>query len=196
MDLILASGSRWRKQLLESAGIRCDAIAPNVDEHEIVGDDPVDTARARALAKARDVAQNAPLGSLVLGADQVVHLDGTPLGKPGDGGAHLAMLRLLRGRTHDLVTAVAMVRGGPEVAVVRCFHERTKLCMRGDLSDDELQAYVASGEARGCGGGYMIEARGQQLFEEVRGDWTNVVGLPLFRLVTELRTLGWRPDFA
>ena len=101
------------------------------------------------------------------------------------------MLFALRGRTHDLVTAVALVGRHEE----RCFEEHTRLTMRSDLGDDELCAYADCREALGCGGGYMIEARGLQLFERVDGDWTNVVGLPLFRLVTELRSFGWRPDF-
>ena len=195
VELVLASGSVWRRKLLTGAGIPCRSIAPNVNEKAIIGPSPVATARARALAKARAVA--GPLGAQcrVIGADQVVHLEGCILGKPSDRGAHLSMLEELRGRQHELITAVALVRGGHADRDERCFEVRTLLTMRGDLRDDELRAYVASGEASGCGGGYMIEALGAQLFETVEGDWNNVVGLPLFRLISELRGLGWRPSF-
>lgn len=195
MELVLASGSKWRRSLLETAGIQCRAIAPNVDESAIVGESPADVARARALAKARAVASTIAAGSLVIGADQVVHLDGWILGKPRDPQAHLAMLRALRGRGHLLVTAVALAESGVPAGGERCFEVQTRLHMRADLGDDELSAYVACGEAAGCGGGYMVEALGSQLFAAVEGDWNNVVGLPLFPLVTELRALGWRPDF-
>ncbi len=195
MELVLASGSVWRKGLLEAAGIPCLAVAPDVDEDAIIADTPAAVARARALAKARAVLPVAAPGSLVLGADQVVHLDGGILGKPVDGGAHLDMLRRLRGRTHELITAVALLRRSSGGAVERIFDVRTTLRMRSDLGDDELAAYVATGEASGCGGGYMIESLGAQLFAEVQGDWNNVVGLPLFPLISELRALGWRPRF-
>jgi septum formation protein len=195
VELVLASGSVWRWKLLTAAGIPCRPIAPNVNEKAIIEATPAATARARAGAKARAVAEGLGAECLVIGADQVVHLEGCILGKPPDRGAHLSMLMELRGRQHELVTAVSLVRAGPEVGEGRDFDVRTRLTMRGDLSDDELRAYVACGEASGCGGGYMIEALGAQLFEAVDGDWNNVVGLPLFRLISELRGLGWRPRF-
>lgn len=195
MDLVLASGSVWRKALLVGAGIPCRSVASDVDEEAIVGDSPSSIARARALAKARRVAAGSRPGEVVLGADQVVHLGGSILGKPRDREAHLAMLASLRGCTHELVTSVALIPHGTEPGWERCFEVATTLTMRPELSDAELAAYVDCGEAAGCGGGYMIEAMGAQLFTSVQGDWYNVVGLPLFRLITELRDLGWTPSF-
>ncbi len=195
LELVLASGSVWRMRMLLAAGMPCRAVSPKINEKAINEGAPVETARARALAKARAVAALEGSGSLVIGADQVVHLEGRMLGKPRDPGAHLAMLQQLRGRQHELVTAVALVPGSFVGGEGRCFEVRTLLAMRADLGDAELRAYVATGEASGCGGGYMIEAMGAQLFEGVEGDWNNVVGLPLFRLITELRCLGWRPSF-
>jgi septum formation protein len=196
MELVLASSSRWRLAMLERAGIRCSAVAPAVDEHAIFADSPRQVAEARARAKAEEVQARLGPGPLIIGADQVVHLGGVVLGKPKDDGAHMDMLVRMRGRRHELVTAVAL-RGGPEDAPVRRdFEVVTLLQLRADLSDEELAAYVATGEARGCGGGYMIESLGAQLFERVEGDFNNVLGLPLFRLIGELRALGWRPDFA
>ena len=196
MKLVLASGSAWRLDLLRAAGIPCVAIPPALREQDVTALDPVDLACARALAKARDVAARCAPDCWVIGADQVVHLGGQVFGKPADEEEHLAMLRRLRGRTHQLATGVAILAGGAGApSEERCLCEITRLTMRADLTDDELRAYVACGEARACGGGYMVERRGIQLFEQIDGDWTNVVGLPIVRLVSELRTLGWRASF-
>lgn len=251
MKLVLASGSAWRLELMHAAGIPCTAVPPAIREHDVAALDPVDLASTRALAKARDVGRRCGADCWVIGADQVVHLGGEVFGKPADDAEHLAMLRRLRGRTHQLVTGVALVvgalaasRGDPRAALSRggtasdgssdvalgqlrpagdpraalsrggtasdgsndvalgrlcpaerCLCEITRLTMRADITDEELRAYVACGEARACGGGYMVERRGIQLFEQIDGDWTNVVGLPIIRLVGELRSLGWRPTF-
>jgi septum formation protein len=193
MDLILASTSPWRATLLADAGIPCTTEDPQVDEARIRGGDPIETARWRAAAKAMAVAGRRGQGSLVIGADQIVHLDGRALSKPRDAADHRDMLRAMRGRTHDLVTAVCLARGTEGGAeAVEAFEERSRLAMRGALSDGEIDAYVALGEARSCGGGYRVDGVGLQLFERVEGDWTNVVGLPVPRLLTALRRVGWR----
>ncbi len=195
LEIVLASGSVWRRGLLEAVGIPCEAIAPVVDEDAITADSPREVARARALAKALAVAPGVREDRLIIGADQVVHLEGRILGKPCDRGEHLSMLQRLRGQRHELITAVALVARAPSGSVLRRFEVVTSLEMRADLSDEELAAYVANGEAAGCGGGYMVESQGAQLFAAVEGDWNNVVGLPVFELITALRELGWRPAF-
>lgn len=185
--LVLASTSRWRAQLLEDAGIPCRALAPGVDEAAITAGSATALAAARAAAKAEAVAPLAP-EAVVLGADQVAHLDGEAFGKPADAADWLARLRALRGRTHTLSTAVCLLGGG--LRQERVVHSRVRF--RADLADAELQAYVALGEAAGCAGGYMVERRGAWLIEAVEGDWTNVVGLPIFAVVEALRARGWR----
>ncbi len=189
--LVLASTSRWRLRMLEDAGLRCEAVAPVVDESTVHGADPVATAHLRARAKAVDVAARRP-GRLVVGADQVLWLPGEAeaIGKPPDDERWRARLRQLRGREHQLTTAVALA--GPEPGRVESFEETTGVRMRGDPSDAELAAYVAHGEARGCAGGYMVEGRGAWLVEALRGDWSNVVGLPVLSLIGHLRARGWR----
>jgi septum formation protein len=188
--VVLASGSRWRRGLLADAGIPCDAVAPDVDEGLILGESPVVTARLRARAKASAVAAGHP-GALVVGADQVVHLDGERFDKPVDAADQLRMLRALRGRTHDLTTAVCCVGPG---AASTAFEVTSRVRFRADVTDTELDAYVATGEAAGCAGGYMVERRGAWLVAAVDGDWTNVVGLPVFALIDHLRGRGWRLD--
>jgi septum formation protein len=187
VELVLASTSRWRRDLLSAAGLTVRAVDPGVDEASIVGEDPVETARLRAAEKARRVAEKYP-DAVVIGADQVIHIDGERLGKPKSASDHVAQLRRLRGRIHQLTTAVALADGdGIEV-----FHVDTEVRFRADLTDDEIAAYVASGEARGCAGGYMVERRGAWLVESLNGDWSNVVGLPVLHLIARLRARGFR----
>ncbi|HCH64239.1 MAG TPA: hypothetical protein DFR83_15655 [Deltaproteobacteria bacterium] len=164
------------------------AVASGVNESEITGDSPRDVARNRAGAKALAVARQFP-DALVIGADQVVHLDDEPIGKPRSAADWMQRLRAFRGRTHLLTTAVALVGGGvPE----EHFSVDSRVRFRADVSDEELAAYIAHGEAQGCAGGYMVEQRGVWLIEAIDGDWTNVVGMPIFHLVGRLRCRGFR----
>lgn len=185
--IILASSSTWRRSLMADAGLDCEARSPGVDEELIVGPDAIATARARASAKAQAVADDA-LDALVIGADQVIHLDGESIGKPRNDQDWRAKLDRLRGRTHQLTTAVALVEAGE----TEVFHVTSDVRFRSDLSDAELNAYISTGEARGCAGGYMVERRGAWLVESVSGDWLNVIGLPVLQLISRLRSRGWR----
>ena len=185
--LLLASTSPWRQSLLRDAGIPCEAVSPAVDEDAVTAPDPVALAVARATAKALAVARRSP-GALVVGADQVAHLDGIAFGKPRDREDWITRLSALRGRAHLLSTGVALAEGEE----VECFVVTSAVRFRADLSDDELLAYVELGEARGCAGGYQVERRGAWLVEAVDGDWWNVIGLPLLPLIGRLRARGWR----
>ena len=207
--IVLASTSPWRRHLLEEAGLSCLGVAPEVDESAIRGAHPVETARARARAKARAVAHRHPQ-QLVLGADQVLWLSasadagdgegqaeagGETIGKPRDDADWLDRLRALRGRSHMLTTAVALV-APPELGGDEELEVTTRVRLRSDLEEEDLRAYVAWGEARGCAGGYMVERRGAWLVESCDGDWHNVIGLPVLPLIGRLRARGWRlhPD--
>ena len=185
--LILASTSQWRRQLLEAAGIEAECIASGVDEDSILGKTPEETAVLRAEAKAMAVARQRP-GVLILGADQVIHLDGEAIGKPPSDAVWRERLKAMRGRPHALTTAIALWDGqGLQREAVT-----TMVQFRHDITDEELDAYIACGEARGCAGGYMVERRGAWLVESIDGDWLNVVGLPVLKVVSMLRARGWR----
>lgn len=188
--LVLASTSRWRQQLLLDAGVPVALVAPPADESAVQDADPVRLARARARLKAESVAALRP-DAWVIGADQVAHLDGEAFGKPLDPDDHRARLRALRGRTHVLTTGVCVVVAGRLVE----FTEDTHIRFRAGLTDAELDAYVATGEGSACAGGYRAEALGAQLIAEVQGDWANVIGLPVYPLISVLRANGWRPTF-
>ena len=184
--LILASTSPWRRQILENCGIKVHAIPSNVDESRCVARDPVVHAATLARWKAEAVAQNAGNG-VVLGADQVMWDGEQVFGKPKDADDHFSMLCAMRGQDHWLVTAFCIING----ARVEEGVSRTRLRVRHDLSDSEIRAYVATEEGRYCAGGYAIERHGGWLFEETEGDWFNIVGLPLFDVLSYLRRMGW-----
>ncbi len=187
--IVLASTSPARLALLRNAGIACVGHTPLVEESTIQHPDPARLAGLRATAKARSI--DVP-GACVIGADQVAWMGAEAFGKPRDPDDHRARLRALRGRVHTLTTSVVLHFQGNELSV----RADSRLHFRADLTDEELDAYVATGEGAGCAGGYAAEGLGGQMIREIEGDFLNVLGLPLFPVITALRTLGWRPAFA
>jgi septum formation protein len=173
--LILASASPQRRAILEQLGVPFEVCPADVEE-ETAGDP-----RAVALENARRKALAVP-GGLVLGADTDVALDGEVLGKPRDAAHARELLARLAGRRHEVVGGIALAEGGSLVAsdiVVTVVEFRA-------LDDAALDWYVATGEWEGRAGGYAIQGRGAALVAGVYGDYLNVVGLPVARLL-ELR---------
>ena len=147
----------------------------DVEVDELETGPPEQVARDNAIAKALAGAQLAGPGEQVIGVDTVVALDGAIWGKPADEEAASATLAALGGRTHDVVSGVAVVgdEGAPRTAV-----EVTRVTFH-DLDDAAIGWYLASGEWRGRAGGYAIQGRGGALVRRVEGDYLNVVGLPV-----------------
>lgn len=188
--LILASTSRYRRALLQRLGLPFQVDSPRCDEE--VGDerDPVHIVRELSLRKARSVAGRHP-GAVVIGSDQVLALDGTILTKPGTAERARAQLARLSGRTHRLVTGLALIdcRDGAE----HVDHEDYRLTFR-TLGDAEIARYVELDQPLDCAGSYKLESRGIWLVERLDGeDDSSIVGLPLLRLTRVLRTLGISP---
>jgi septum formation protein len=189
LPLVLASTSPYRRQLLERLGVPFDQAAPGVDESSQTSADttPMTIAQTLARAKAEAVAAQRP-GAVVIGSDQVASIDGAILGKPGTAAAAADQLRRLRGRGHELITAVAIAHPGGMAEFV----DVTRLWMR-DLDDGEIDRYVAADQPLDCAGSYKIERLGVALFAAVEcEDQTAITGLPLLRLSAELRQLGYR----
>lgn len=180
--LTLASSSPRRRQLLEMLGIPLRVVAPNVPEVRRVVETPVDYVERLAREKALSVS-----GELVLGADTTVVIRDEILEKPADGADALRMLRKLQGRTHQVVTSVALVAD----ETVRQATDVTNVVFR-RLSDPFLEAYVATGEPMDKAGAYGIQGYGAALVERIDGDFFSVMGLPL-RLVLELLELAGHP---
>lgn len=185
--IYLASSSVWRASILKNAGIDVYILPPDVDEYSIVADHPIQTAKLRAIAKGESVIEQCGDHDILISADQVVYLGTKIYDKPKTQEEWFARLCRFRGTGHDLTTAVSLFHRGKRIDIL----EHTKVWFRADISDQELRAYITDGEARGCAGGYMVEQKGAWLIERVQGDWLNVVGLPLFAILTELRGLGF-----
>jgi len=179
--LVLASASPRRAELLQQVGIAFEVRVSQVAEDgDVPGAEPAEVAELHARQKALDVAAGAPL-RLVLGADTVVVLDGRVLGKPRDEDEARAMLRALSGRTHEVITGVALaLLRGADPELIAQDHVRTQVTFR-ELSEAEIEAYVMSGEPMDKAGAYGIQGRGALLVEEIKGCYSNVVGLPLSR---------------
>lgn len=193
--LIVASRSKARRALLEAAAIPVEAIPADIDERAIAGDGkggpshaPSDTALLLAREKALAISRARP-GRIVLGADQTLALGDTQLHKPDGRAGAAAQLRMLRGRSHALHSAVTVVRGeevlfghvGIATLTVRSF------------SEDFLNRYldVAGEDVLHSVGAYQLEGKGSHLFERVEGDYFTVLGLPLLPLLGFFRLQGW-----
>lgn len=180
--LILASGSPRRRELLQMLGIPFEVRPSHIPEAPEPGEAPVAYAERLAREKARSVP-----GALVLGADTTVLLDGHLLEKPADAADALRMLRTLQGRTHEVITSVALAHHG----TVDQATDITRVTFR-PADDAYLRAYIATGEPMDKAGAYGIQGYGAALVERIEGDFFGVMGLPL-RLVLGLLARAGAP---
>lgn len=188
--LVLASTSKYRRALLDAAGVAHVAVAPTfVEDYDgsLAPLSPGELALAFARGKAECLAADHP-DALIVGADQVPAVDARVLGKPGTREAAVAQLLALQGRTHSLHTAVAV--HDPRAGITRARLVTHEMTMR-SLTRAQAEAYVEHDAPLDCAGAYRVEARGALLFESMRGDdHTAIVGLPLTALAAILRELG------
>lgn len=190
VDVILASRSPRRRELLTLIGIRHDVRPADIDESLRAGEQPVPHAERLAREKAHRLSARHP-DAVVIAADTIVVLDGTILGKPADASEARATLAQLSGRTHTVHTAIAVARGGRTESAV----ESVAVTFR-TLSAAEIAEYVATDEPLDKAGAYGIQGFGATIVERIEGDYFSVMGLGLRRLVALLEQLGLRYDFA
>jgi len=185
MRLILASASPRRLALLAQIGVVPDAVMPaDIDETPRKGELPIPYARRLAAAKAAAIAEP---GALILAADTVVAAGRRILPKAETEAEARAALALLSGRRHRVHSAVTLIDGEG-----RARHRlATAIVAFKPLSEDELAAYLASGEWQGKAGGYAIQGRAEALIRRLSGSWSNVVGLPLYETRALLRAAGY-----
>ena len=187
--LVLASASPARRALLKAAGIDADVLVSGVDESAVEADDAYTMSLALARMKARTVAaqMQAEPGVLILGCDSVLAFDGEILGKPADADEATKRWQAMRGRSGVLHTGhhVTDLVGGHQAEEVG-----TTVVHFADVTDDEIDAYVASGEPLNVAGGFTIDGRGGAFVERIEGDPGNVIGLSLPLLRRLLGELG------
>jgi len=187
IHLVLASASPRRRELLGMIGLRFHVVPSTVEEAAADGETPTEHVRRLALAKARQVSQKFP-DLWVLGADTIVVKDRQFLGKPRNALEAKAMLTKLARATHRVFTAYALVMASrPELERVRDFCSSVHLR---DLSSDEIDAYIDTGEPMDKAGAYAIQGIGSAIVDRISGSYTNVVGLPLCEVAQDLRELG------
>lgn len=188
MKIVLASQSPRRRQLLGQMGLEFTTQSPEIDESAFHGRDAQDLVETLSREKARWVARQQTPDTLVIGADTVVVLDGAILGKPRDGAEAEAMLAALSGRDHQVFTGVTLCQGDRILTQA----EETQVTFR-PLTGQEIRQYVSTGEPMDKAGSYGIQGYGCLLVEGIRGDYFNVVGLPVCRLGRMLARFGIEP---
>lgn len=183
--LILASASPRRHEILESVGLSHEISVPDVDETVDGGLGCEDAVKEIARRKALAALGTAPVESVVLAADTMVEVDGKALGKPTSGADACRMLESLSGKTHRVFTGIAVSNGKKTVSEAVC----TSVIVR-ELRRDEIEGYVATGEPLDKAGAYGIQGIGGAFVSHIDGDYFNVVGLPICRVVEILRDFG------
>ena len=184
MTLVLASTSPRRYQILSLLNLPFLMVSPEGSEVAADGRSPADEALFQARRKAASLVARFP-GAVLIGSDTLISLDGAKIGKPRDVPGARDILRRLRGRAHEVVTAVAMVQGKRTVEIV----ETARVRMR-ESSDQELEAYLATGDSLDKAGAYSVQGLGRSLIAGLEGDYPAVVGLPLRAVAEGLRQFG------
>lgn len=185
-EIVLASASPRRSELLESAGIGFAIVPADIPEERLPGEEPVDHVLRLAREKARESARKSA-GRFFIGADTIVYCDGEVMGKPRDAADAERMLKKLSGVPHEVVTGFAVYdreRDGMVADAVR-----TKVYFK-SLRNEEIAAYIATGCPFDKAGAYAIQGGAAHMVERIEGSYTNVVGLPLCEVVEALRTMG------
>ena len=186
-QLVLASGSRYRRELLSRLGLAFETCTPGVDEHALPAEAPADTAARLAQAKAQAVAAQFP-DALIIGSDQVAESAGVRLGKPGDHAGAVRQLRALSGRVAEFHTAVALLDSAS-----RALQSRVVPCrvVFRRLSEQRIEAYLRREQPYDCAGSARAEALGIALIARIEtDDPTSLIGLPLIALTEILERAG------
>ena len=184
MSIILASKSPRRQELLKLLGLEFTVHTADIDEHMDPSLPPEQEVARVSAEKARAVAKDCAEEDIIISADTIVVIDGQILGKPKSEADAIRMLNLLSGRRHEVMTGLTVLSGGQsQTRVVRTGIEFRR------LTDREIDAYVATGEPMDKAGAYGIQGNFAIHVKEIKGDYNNVVGLPIGRVYQELKSL-------
>ena len=189
-ELILASQSPRRRELLALIGLAHEVRPADIDESYLEGETPEEHCERLARGKATALQASVPRDAVIIGSDTIVVVDGLVLGKPADANDAARMLRLLSGRSHTVLTAVAVMRRGQLESAV----ERVSVSFRA-LDNVEIAAYIATREPMDKAGSYGIQGYGATIVSRIEGDYFAVMGLALNLLVRLLARAGLRYEF-
>lgn len=185
MNIVLASASPRRQELLKRIGLPFSIQIPDIDESSVSGLPPHELVETLSQKKSAEAIRHCSPEDLVIAADTVVVLDGRILGKPANEKEAFSMLSLLSGRTHEVYTGVTVRKG----THFQSIHEISSVCFR-PLSEEEILQYIATGEPMDKAGAYGIQGYGALLVSGLQGDYFNVMGLPICRLGQVLCSFG------
>lgn len=189
-EIILASTSPARRALLEQTKLKFSVAPSNFDETQFRSNNPEELVRYLAAGKARAVAKQ-KTDAIVIGADTIIYHDNKIIEKPKDAIEAFNFIKSYCGIKHRVYTGIAVIKGAKEITDVMC----AEVTFR-KLDDEEIRAYVQTGEPFGNSGAYTSDKCGAALIEKIEGDYHSVTGLPLFRLFSILREFGIKPlDF-
>ena len=186
MGIVLASGSPRRLEILKMIGLNDFRVIPDTSKEEMIsGFSPEQTVCNIALAKAKNVSLLCDYNDIIIAADTLVYLGLRPLGKPVGPEDAAVMLGELSGRWHTVYTGVVLLKSGMHITAA----EKTDVLFR-KLSDSEISAYIETGEPMDKAGAYAAQGRGAVFIERIEGEFFNVIGLPVCRLVNMFREFG------
>jgi septum formation protein len=189
-ELVLASQSPRRRELLALIGLAHEVRPADIDESYLEGEAPEEHCERLARGKASALAGQVNRDAVIIGSDTIVVVDGQVLGKPADAADAMRMLRMLSGRSHTVLTAVAVARGARLESAV----ERVSVSFRA-IDDGEIAAYIATREPMDKAGAYGIQGYGATIVSRIEGDYFAVMGLALNLLVRLLARVGLRYEF-
>jgi septum formation protein len=185
MEIILASASLQRKELLKKIVKEFEVIPAHIDENiSFNKKEPSEIAEFLALKKAEKISDEYP-EALVIGADTVVELEGVLYGKPKNDAEAIMFLKKFRGTVQQVITGIAVLCKEKNIRLIDS--ETTYVKMRNDIADEEIESYVESGEGKDKAGSYAVQEKGDKFVEWLKGDYYNVVGLPLEELSKMLK---------
>lgn len=184
--IILASQSPRRKDLLKQIGLEFEIDPSNYEEDMSLKMEPSKLAEFLSLGKAKDVAQRHK-DSIIISADTIVAIDGEIFGKPKTPERAKYMLQKLSGKAHSVITGFTIIDTETQKQILKSVE--TKVYFK-NLSEQEMDAYIASGEPLDKGGGYAIQGMAALFVEKIEGDYFNIVGLPILALTTELKNFS------
>jgi septum formation protein len=178
MNIILASASPRRKEILENANVKFDVVKSTIDEVILDQELPSQVVMRLAFEKCMDIASKNE-NDLVIGADTIVVLDDIILGKPKDKEDATSMIKKLSGKTHQVITGISLVNLNVNKKIIDYVVSNVKFK---DLSEEDIKDYIQTNESLDKAGAYGIQGYGAILVEEIQGDYFNIVGLPISRL--------------